>query len=298
MSASITATPLHFIQVSLKEEPGDKHQITFECHAEDHDHACEQAQSAYPSALLKDMNCVDIGDIDPNHWRASLVPGSFVFWNDPACGLSSGEYVLEKIHGENYCITNEAGSEVEALLHELAPSKPNEQMEVFYHEELLGNAAAAEQAVAIAGEYHHGVGIATHRAIATEVITAGHARTAWVVSEAPVRMQLVLDVTYIPNGVSADDLRDTLSSMVQRAIGNGLLTGDSAAEIDAYETAITTAPEPLSEKAMSDFMLRRIEDGELELADIPLRLARFGMMNPVAFQIEMQERIANHQANV
>jgi len=39
--------------------------------------------------------------------------------------------------------------------------------------------------------------------------------------------------------------------------------------------------------------LARIESGDLAVEDIPLRLARYGLMDPVAFQNEMQERIEN-----
>lgn len=39
-------------RVSLKEEPGDKFTMHFECWAEDADHAAEQALVAYPTAEI------------------------------------------------------------------------------------------------------------------------------------------------------------------------------------------------------------------------------------------------------
>jgi len=39
-------------RVSLKEEPGDKFTMHFECWAEDADHAAEQALDAYPTAEI------------------------------------------------------------------------------------------------------------------------------------------------------------------------------------------------------------------------------------------------------
>jgi hypothetical protein len=36
-------------RVMLHEEKGDKFQIAFDCYAESDDHACEQAENAYPA---------------------------------------------------------------------------------------------------------------------------------------------------------------------------------------------------------------------------------------------------------
>lgn len=49
---------------------------------------------------------------------------------------------------------------------------------------------------------------------------------------------------------------------------------------------------PLSEEEITAFMRRRIEDGEWDAEDIPVRLARFGLMDPAQFMAEMAERIA------
>jgi len=50
-------------------------------------------------------------------------------------------------------------------------------------------------------------------------------------------------------------------------------------------------PERLSEEVVADFMLQRIENGDLALEDIPVRLARYGSMEPNAFVDEMRERM-------
>lgn len=49
-------------------------------------------------------------------------------------------------------------------------------------------------------------------------------------------------------------------------------------------------PAPLTEGELADFMRQRIDD-EWEPEDIPVRLARFGLMEPDAFVIEMRERM-------
>ncbi|ARI02431.1 TPA: hypothetical protein L5G07_001491 [Pseudomonas aeruginosa] len=45
------------------------------------------------------------------------------------------------------------------------------------------------------------------------------------------------------------------------------------------------------EAEIADFLRQRIDDGDLNLEDIPLRLARYGLMDPEAFAAEMRERM-------
>ena len=45
------------------------------------------------------------------------------------------------------------------------------------------------------------------------------------------------------------------------------------------------------EAEIADFLRQRIEDGNLNAEDIPLRLARYGLMDPEAFAAEMRERM-------
>ncbi len=45
------------------------------------------------------------------------------------------------------------------------------------------------------------------------------------------------------------------------------------------------------EAEVADFLRQRIEDGNLNAEDIPLRLARYGLMDPKAFAAEMRERM-------
>jgi len=54
--------------------------------------------------------------------------------------------------------------------------------------------------------------------------------------------------------------------------------------------AEATQTEQLSEDEVADFMLHRIENGDLALEDISVRLARYGLMEPSAFIGEMLSR--------
>ena len=49
-----------------------------------------------------------------------------------------------------------------------------------------------------------------------------------------VRFQLVVDVEYDPNGVDPDVLQHNLTHMVDTAVGNGALTGDTAATVENW----------------------------------------------------------------
>lgn len=52
------------------------------------------------------------------------------------------------------------------------------------------------------------------------------------------KLRLTLDVTYTTNLTPDEVLRDNLEHMVRRAIGEGMLTGYTDAEVDGYEMNI------------------------------------------------------------
>ncbi len=106
-----------------------------------------------------------------------------------------------------------------------------------------------------------------------------------------VKVRLTLDVTYTLNGETAADMARRLRRMCERAVGEGMLTGETDAEVEDYSLDAAIQPEPLSEDALANFMLQRIENGDLALEDIPVRLARYGLMEPGAFVDEMRERM-------
>ena len=68
--------------------------------------------------------------------------------------------------------------------------------------------------------------------------------------------------------------------------GDGDRTGEQPGDPDAAA---------LSEDEIADFLCRRIENGELAAEDIPVRLARYGLMQPLAFVEEMRERMASEK---
>lgn len=62
-----------------------------------------------------------------------------------------------------------------------------------------------------------------------------------------MKLRLTLDVEYIPNGVDAQWLKDNLMNVASRAIGEGLLTGDSEAEVETYLIKVTEPKASLKE---------------------------------------------------
>ena len=82
-----------------------------------------------------------------------------------------------------------------------------------------------------------------------------------------------------------------LRKMCERAIGEGMLTGETDAEVEEYSMDAVIQSERPSEDELAGVMLQRIENGDLALEDIPVRLARYGLMEPNAFVDEMRERM-------
>ena len=54
-----------------------------------------------------------------------------------------------------------------------------------------------------------------------------------------VSLKLEVRVTYIPNGVSVEDLKWHLEQIVTNAMNNGGFTGDTAAEVEAVWKEVT-----------------------------------------------------------
>jgi hypothetical protein len=53
-----------------------------------------------------------------------------------------------------------------------------------------------------------------------------------------LHLRLTLDVEYFPHGVAVGELKDNLYGLVQRGMGDGLLTGESTAEVDTHSAQV------------------------------------------------------------
>lgn len=107
-----------------------------------------------------------------------------------------------------------------------------------------------------------------------------------------VRLQLVLDVTYSPNGETTKVLAENLEHLVQRAVGEGLLTGDLAAEVEEHEAKVIEIEDELVDRdEVRDYLTDVVENGSMLLEDITMQMAKYGLMHPHAFSAEMRERM-------
>jgi len=56
------------------------------------------------------------------------------------------------------------------------------------------------------------------------------------------QFRLIFNVTFEPNGVSNAELIGNMEQMVRHAMGEGLLTGETEAEIETYDFDIEEIP--------------------------------------------------------
>lgn len=289
-------------RVTLNEEPGDKFTLVFDCMAEDADDAAGQAEKTYPGCRV--LNCTEFeGNLPLNSWLRNLLPGDQVFWCDPDHHYTSGGYTIDFINGGEIIfddtilmLKNEAGSAVEVFARELAPVMPEGLKAVVFNGEYCGCATSAEAAIEAAQAHGNAGDEGLFAVLEKETPTGtGSVMTdCWVVRQgAPetVKLRLTFEVEYAPHGVSVDTLRESLLQMCNHAITNGMITGDTEAEVENYKMTAVEVDDGLSEEEVASFMLRRIENGDLDLEDISVRLARFGLMEAPAFIAEMRERM-------
>lgn len=56
--------------------------------------------------------------------------------------------------------------------------------------------------------------------------------------EKPIKLRLVLDIDYIPNGVTKAYLEYMLKKMIDHTAGEGLMTLDTPAEVETWHVAV------------------------------------------------------------
>lgn len=104
------------------------------------------------------------------------------------------------------------------------------------------------------------------------------------------QVRLTLDVTYALNGEDQNEMTARLQRQAEYAIGNGLLTGDTAAEVDEYSMTTVIVSAAPSEEAVTDHLMAQLTSGSLQLKDVPATLAHYGFMEVPAFIEELQKQ--------
>lgn len=239
-------------------------------------------------------------EIESATFLINIAVGDEVWWNDPDRGYASGYYRVKEIHvpeGEEILpdtilvLTRDSGSEAEVWASECQDSGPGGTKPVYFVgdiEDYCGRAESPELAAGVVAETYS---TNSDEYVASSGMVAG--KDAWIVRDAgseTVRLRLTLDVTYSLNGESADSLAELLRDLVQRAVGNGLLTGDTACEVEEYSMEARTYPQ-VSEEEIADYWAMQVEDGQVRPSYFGEMVARCGLTDPADFAAEMRERI-------
>jgi len=115
-----------------------------------------------------------------------------------------------------------------------------------------------------------------------------------VAAQADVHVRVLIDVRYISNGVDGDDISDTVKRLIERAIGNGALTGDSPVEVDEHELTvrlISPEADAVDEKSVGDWLQARVDSGNLNPEEMIDMMARYALEESDAMREEFAERL-------
>lgn len=108
------------------------------------------------------------------------------------------------------------------------------------------------------------------------------------------RIQLTFDVTVDLDSTPVADIEAHMKRIAEHAIENGMVTANTSAEIDDYTISIGQLPlegnTPAVEAVVAAHLRGRIEDGNLDPAELAVLAARYGMVDPSYFVDEMTER--------
>ena len=91
------------------------------------------------------------------------------------------------------------------------------------------------------------------------------------------------------NGYPKELLQRHMRQSIGHAIGDGLLTGHSEAEVDEYSAKVTMDRHDLEDE-ITRYLAGQIEDGKLDAEGMARRLTRYGLMLPSDFTAENDER--------
>jgi hypothetical protein len=103
-------------------------------------------------------------------------------------------------------------------------------------------------------------------------------------------LRLVIEVGYNLNGESIEQMKQQLQRLIQFGVGQGMLTAFSRTDIDHYSVEEVRRP-AISEEEIAAYFADQLENGHIDLCKVPDKLARYGLMDPSEFAMEMQERI-------
>lgn len=107
-------------------------------------------------------------------------------------------------------------------------------------------------------------------------------------------IRFTLDVVLEANGEDHEYLAQRMNSAFGRAIGDGAITGESAAEtdvVDAKTVLLTPQAAALDEGQVTNWISDLIESGSMRLEDLPRLMARYALSDPADMREEFAERM-------
>lgn len=96
------------------------------------------------------------------------------------------------------------------------------------------------------------------------------------------------------NGENHELLAQRMNSAFGHAIGNGAITGDTAAETDELDAkTVLLSPEAaaLDEDEIANWISGQIESGSMRLEDVARLMARYALADPAEMREELAERM-------
>ncbi|WP_137917131.1 hypothetical protein [Hydrogenophaga sp. 2FB] len=109
-----------------------------------------------------------------------------------------------------------------------------------------------------------------------------------------VHLRFTLDAVIDTNGEGHQALAAHLEKSMAQAVGNGAITGHTAAEVQDYTSNVSIMDKgamALSEDDLSSYFSNQIESGAMDLERIPLMMARLALRDPADVRVEIAERI-------
>lgn len=187
-------------------------------------------------------------------WLQSLAPSNPVWWNDPEFGISSGYYSIVAIQSDGFVeedtivvLANDDGSEAEVFAFELTPKQPDDLFPFVDCENgqgvILGYACNKDEAITLGSSVLlkeiEDVKLATNLQLQDGTVLS----KAWVaVNPVPSEiadLRVVLNVTYSLNRENATEMAGRLQRMCEYCIGEGMLTGESDAEVENFSIDVS-----------------------------------------------------------
>ena len=112
--------------------------------------------------------------------------------------------------------------------------------------------------------------------------------------EVEALVTLTLSARVNLGGMEQEDYRSGLQARLDRAVGDGLITGYSPATVDEWSTELSvcdTQERNLDHRQVEEWFKDQIESGCVRAEDLPRMLARYAFMQPAEVRAELAERI-------